>query len=314
MKQKVKASFQWGKMSFFCCCCDIIVKEEKNGSVPSFRSFLRWLSQRATIQREGEHVRNMNRKVSEQPVNEYNSVAAREVLEVADTYLKQADHLIYSYGSKTFLSGYDLYDSEYGGKGNIDCSTFILLVLAGIRYEDSPYSAGTVKNLKLHPFLKMDFTCFEEIPDRYITIAERIGIPEIAGPKGLDMEKAESLGITGEELMAKIKSTGIKRRSVELARFFYDRGELFLNPEYLKPGDIVFYQSSNFFAEASKREMDPLEVTHVGIVSENIQYMFNSSGYYSKERAMEKQLPAVSLSQIFGKRIPVFFARPDYCR
>lgn len=60
----------------------------------------------------------------------------------------------------------------------------------------------------------MEFICFEEIPERYITIAERIGIPEIAGPKGLDLEKAAALGISDEQLMIKIKSTGITRRSV----------------------------------------------------------------------------------------------------
>lgn len=234
------------------------------------------------------------------------------MLAVARTYLQHADHLIYSYGSKTFLSGYDLFDPEYDGRGNIDCSTFVLLVLAGIPYECSPYSTGSVKNLKMQPFVNMDFSCFEQIPEKYMSIAERIGIPEIAGPKGLDLEKAAALGITNEQLMAKIKGSGVKRRSVELARYFFERGELYSNPENLMPGDLVFFQAASFFLDDRQREANPLEVTHVGIVSEETDLMINSSGYYSKELAEEKQLPAVSVSQIFGKRKPVFFARPEY--
>ena len=66
------------------------------------------------------------------PKNKYDPAAARQLLAVADSYRRKADRLIYSYGSKTFLSGYALYDETYDGRGNIDCSTFVLLVLAGV--------------------------------------------------------------------------------------------------------------------------------------------------------------------------------------
>ncbi len=59
-----------------------------------------------------------------------------------------ADKLIYSHGSRTFLSGYDLYDRKHGNRGNIDCSTFVIRVLSGIPYEKSPYAAGTVKGIQ----------------------------------------------------------------------------------------------------------------------------------------------------------------------
>ena len=57
------------------------------------------------------------------------SCICKQLLAVAETYLFHADRLIYSYGSKTFLSGYAIYDEDYDGRGNIDCSTFLLLVL-----------------------------------------------------------------------------------------------------------------------------------------------------------------------------------------
>ena len=250
--------------------------------------------------------------IPEKPKNSYDPVTVIQVLRVAESYLNHSDRLIYSYGSKTFLSGYQLFDPEYGGKGNIDCSTFILLVLAGIPYEDSPYNTGKVNDIKLRPFIDMQFTCFSQIPEKYLSIAERIGIPEIAGPKGLDLEKAAAMGISNEQLMSKIKSTGMTRRTVELARHFHEKGELFLDPDSLMPGDIVFYQADNFFLNPEQKKENPLEVTHVGIVSIDTELMINSSGYYSKERAKEKGLAAVSLSPIVGKRQPVFFARPGY--
>lgn len=254
----------------------------------------------------------MIQKISEQPVNSHDSETVIQILRVAESYLYNADRLIYSYGSKTFLSGYDLFDPEYDGKGNIDCSTFMLLVLAGIPFEDSPYNAGTAKDLKLRPFIDMQFTCFSQIPDKYLSIAERIGIPEIAGPKGLDLEKAAAMGLSNEQLMSKIKGTGITRRTVELAKHFYEKDELFSNPDSIMPGDIVFYQADNFFLNPEQKKENPLEVTHVGIVSMDTEQMINSSGYFSKERAKEKGLSAVSLSPVFGKRTPVFFSRPVY--
>lgn len=250
--------------------------------------------------------------INKKPIGVNDSILVGKVLDVARSYLNHAGDLIYSYGSKTFLSGYDLYDTDYNGRGNIDCSTFILLVLAGIPYDRSPYETGSVKDIKAEPFLDMDFSCFSQIPERYITIAERIGRPEIAGPKGIDMEKAVALGISSEQLMAEIKASGVSRRSVDLAMYFLNKGACFLDEECLMPGDIVFYQSESFFKDAKHKPVSVMEVTHVGIVGENPMEMINSSGYFSKERAMDEGLAAVSVAPVNGKRKPVFYARPCY--
>ena len=77
----------------------------------------------------------------EAPKTAYDPRRAEEILTCAESWLAHADRLVYSYGSRTFLSGYDLY--EPGGRGHIDCSTLVLLVLAGIAYEESPYALGS---------------------------------------------------------------------------------------------------------------------------------------------------------------------------
>ena len=136
------------------------------------------------------------------PKNQYCPDVAKQILTVARTYLDHADRLIYSYGSKTFLSGYELFDPAYNGRGNIDCSTFLLLVLSGITYETSPYSTGTVEGLTpaLVSWAQTDLVDFSNLPKTYIDIAERIGRPYLRCPKGLDIEKAAAMGISIETL------------------------------------------------------------------------------------------------------------------
>ena len=250
----------------------------------------------------------------EKPKNEIDPAGASLVLETARTYFENADHLIYSYGSRTFLSGYDLYDREYDSRGNIDCSTFVLLVLAGIPYERSPYALGSIRGLEPNPLAELDLTCFAEIPSRYTGIAERIGRPYLAGPKGLDLDKAAELGIRTETLREEIRSSGVSRRSVSIAEQFLERDECYSDPQYCQPGDLVFYRSTQFFGDDDSSRPWTETITHVGIIWENTSEMINSSGYLSKERAMAESLPAVSIRPVIGKRSPAFFARPIYRR
>ena len=250
----------------------------------------------------------------ETPKNGFDPVGAALVLETARTYIENADHLIYSYGSRTFLSGYELYDREYDRRGNIDCSTFVLLVLAGIPYERSPYALDSVLGLEPDPIAELDLTCFSEIPSRYVGIAERIGRPYLAGPRGLDLDKAAKLGISTETLRKEIRSSGVSRRSVSLAEQLLKRDECYTDPQYLQPGDLVFYRSTRFFGNDDSSRPWTETITHVGIIWENTSEMINSSGYLSKERAMAENLQAVSIGPVIGKRSPAFFARPIYRR
>ena len=249
--------------------------------------------------------------ISNSPKNKHNPAAAKQLLAVADSYLLHENRLIYSYGSKTFLSGYAIYDEEHDGRGNIDCSTFLLLVLAGVTYEASPYATGTVDGLKPAPvfWAQTGLADFSALPKTYVGIAERIGRPYLSCPKGLDLEKAAALGISVETLGEEIRRCGVVRRSSAIARHYAERSECYSDPAFLQPGDIVFYRSAKFFRDHSDAEA---QVVHVGIVTENTKWMINSSGYLSKERAEAEGLPAVAIAPIFGRREPSFFARPAY--
>ena len=251
-------------------------------------------------------------RIPDKPENEYKKEAADRLLAVAQTYLDNAEKLIYSYGSRTFLSGFALYDPAYGGRGNIDCSTFVLLVLSGIPYEKSPYATGGSQNLNdlRAPWADPALTDFSNLPERFIDIAERIGRPYLAGPKGLDLEKAEAMGISVKTLGEEIRKTGVGRRSEAITRYFLERGECFADPEARQPGDIVFYRNPGFFREGDRKFRTEETITHVGIVWKDTAFMVNSAGYVKKERAEEEGLPAVALAPVYGKRTPAFFARP----
>ncbi len=245
------------------------------------------------------------------PKNEYDPASVKQLLAVAESYLFHADRLIYSYGSKTFLSGYAIYDEDHDGRGNIDCSTFLLLVLAGVPYEASPYATGTVDGLKpaSASWVQIELIDFATLPKTYVDIAERIGRPYLACPKGLDLEKAAALGISVETLGEEIRKSGAVRRSSAIARHYTEHGDCYSDPAFLRPGDIVFYRSAKFFSDRGDEEA---QIVHVGIVTEDTTRMVNSSGYLSKDRAAAEGLPAVAIVPIFGRREPSFFARPAY--
>lgn len=251
--------------------------------------------------------------IQDKPKNKYDPEAAQQLLALAETYLVHADRLIYSYGSKTFLSGYALYDADYEGRGNIDCSTFLLLVLAGIPYDASPYATGRVDDLRpgAQPWVQTGLVDFSELPETYTSIAERIGRPYLDCPKGLDLEKAAAMGISIETMGDEIRKSGATRRSTAIAQHYIENGECFSDPSFLRPGDIVFYRSAEFFKD---RKDEEAQIVHVGIVADDTTLMFNSTGYLSKEKAVAEGLSAVALSPVFGRRVPSFFARPDYGR
>lgn len=250
--------------------------------------------------------------IPKEPAIAYDVQAAKEIIVCAESYLKQADRLIYSYGSRTFLSGYPVFDAEYENRGNIDCSSFVLLVLALIPYEESPYATGTSRNLdvKMKRELPKEVIDFSNLPKRYVDIAERIGRPYLAGPKGLDLNKAEKMGISADMLKEEIRAAGGRRLSASLAKYYLDKGACFQNAARVMPGDIAFFCSEGFLKEGGRIFSADREVVHVGIVSRDTSRMINSSGT-SRKSADKKTMPAVSSVPLFGTRKPAFFARPE---
>ena len=258
-------------------------------------------------------------KIPASPKQPYDREAAGKVLRVARSYLDRTDRLVYSFGSRTFLSGYDVCGAD--GRGFIDCSTFIVLVLAGIPYEESPYASGTAEGLRARPGFGADaghegysvLFDFSDLSEKFIGIAERIGRPYLEGPKGLDLKKAAELGIGMDTLRVEIRAAGGGRRSEQLARYFLEQGACFSDPACRKPGDLAFYLSSGKFTEGEMSFPAERQVNHVGIVSEETGLMINSTGL-SGDGAPWKNagLPGVSVTSVFHEREPAFFARPRY--
>lgn len=65
-----------------------------------------------------------------------------EVLAAARSYYDNRERLIYAYAGKTFLGSGVIWDEDFDRRGNIDCSTYIHLVLQGVHYQDSPFVTG----------------------------------------------------------------------------------------------------------------------------------------------------------------------------
>jgi len=262
--------------------------------------------------------------INNKPENQYDAELAQALLACAKTYLENREHLIYSFGSKTFLAGYDLYDQKYDERGNIDCSTFVLLVLSGIPYEKSPYAAGSVKGFLEESEKQTDagvensmflrdpvLVDFSKLPEQYIPIAERIGHPELAGPKGLDLNKAEEIGLDLKSLVEKIHGSGVVRWSAKIAQYFMDRDACFTDTDSAMPGDLVFFRFPGHFTEGERKFKSNTEISHVGILTEDPSLMINSSGTYKKDRNAGADQPAISIEPVSGKRTPAFFARPN---
>ena len=119
--------------------------------------------------------------IPEAPVIPYRREIVGEILRCAESYLSNAGRLIYSGGGRTCLAGYDIYDKEHENRGNIDCSTYLLLLLAGIPYERSPYATGDTSGLvkAAAPWADPKLSDFSDLPDSYRGVAEVIGRPDL---------------------------------------------------------------------------------------------------------------------------------------
>ena len=200
------------------------------------------------------------------------SKAADSILKAAWSYYKNRSKLIYSGGRRTFLSGWQLYDPVLSGRGNIDCSTYILLVCSGISYEDSPYAAGQEKwNLSDKAFLRNS--------------------DADAVRKGL------------------IKS-GTIRSASDIARYFYVRGCCFTDPACAGPGDLVFFRAKPDKVPYQKHFHGFLCISHVGILTEDLQYL-EATGSQIKPADPDLAVDPIRLTPLSSRKNIVCFARPD---
>ena len=194
-----------------------------------------------------------------------------EVLAAARSYYDNTDRLIYSYAGKTFLSGAPLFGGRYGGRGNIDCSTYMHLVLQGIPYEESPYASGEAESA---------FCSRCEWREKSFAEAIRADAP--------------------------------LRRAFGLAEYYFLMGRAFEDRKKLQAGDLVFYAAPPEAAPYYLAHGAFRAIAHVGMVTEDTEYIYHSTGYPEKEQIARENLPAVQRTHILDGRIPNLFARPSY--
>ena len=215
---------------------------------------------------------------------------ALQVVSVARSYYSVAHEtsaarrlFIYS-GGQTFLDDGQvnvISSGDDNGGAKIDCSTYVHLVLRGIRYSESPYNQNLPNNMFLPDNLQTN-TVYPWVEDA--------------------LAKSYTMSNT---LLSKDNSV-LVRYAADLAAFYWAAGRVFPYKtetiELIRPGDLVFYYKDiNRF----------MHITHVGIVEEDPAYMFNVMADETTENIHEKSVVAYS-HVVQPNRNIAFFARPDY--
>lgn len=134
---------------------------------------------------------------------------AMEAVYVARTYwIARAAGRAFTYtGGQTFLNGAALNNSS--GAGQIDCSTFIHLVMRGITYDKSPYT-NTTANATYNASNLATNTSYTWADD-HIRSSSTIG--------------------------------GMVRYAADLAAYYWTAGRAFKDASQRKPGDLIFHST-----------------------------------------------------------------------
>ena len=134
---------------------------------------------------------------------------AQEAIDVARSYwIARAKGRVFKYSDGyTFLNGANVNDGN--GYGLIDCSTYIHLILRGIRYEDSPYADET-PNVAFNPNDLITNTSYSWADDK-IKLSETIG--------------------------------GMVRYASDFAAYLWMQGRCFTDSSKVKTGDITFHSN-----------------------------------------------------------------------
>ena len=142
------AAGQWNKIEFILDLADMV-----QGSDYFYfnlkSSFVLYMSdfrvENITNKTEGVPISlsRVNEKLVETPTNIQNSNGIIErMIAVAQTYANNVNKLVY--GNR--YTAYDVTMDLVDGKNEIDCSSFANLLVRGIPYEDSRYTAGNTEN------------------------------------------------------------------------------------------------------------------------------------------------------------------------
>ena len=197
----------------------------------------------------------------------------KDLLAVARSYYEAGDKLIYSVKANTFLSGSELFDQEHGGRGRIDCSTYIHLILQGISYEKSPYVSGAADD-----FYRTD------CPWAFREIAELLWA-------GRGQGRRQPL-----------------RRAYQLAKYFWDQGKARTDDKW-RSGDLLFFQvrpeKVDFYLSFDIFQA----IYHIGIAAEDCSEMYESSGNQTVNIEENYNRPGIRMSSVAARRKPLFYVR-----
>lgn len=187
------------------------------------------------------------------------------------------------YGQTTFLSASSNLVNDTYGKGIIDCSTYMHLVLRGISYQNSPYSDTTAS----HCFDREDLTTYTN----FYTWAED--------------NLASSFTLSNSVFL--YTDGKLARSAADLAKYYLSAGRAFpyndRTKNRIRPGDLIFFQ------KPSDNDYSFMQIHHVGMFSYDTTKYFNVTNTES----------VVELSDFVtenppNNRIIAFIARPFYER
>lgn len=236
------------------------------------------------------------------PITQYSEIFENgyygiRAAEVAETYLfaRIMGTDKFAYRTTNIFSVSSTPYVRTGEYGRIDCSAFIGLVLRGITYENSPYAKHTASDSTWSPS--------SELAGMYGTDGWEF--------KELDRQKAglfNNIGISGYSTI---------RFAADLGQYFYkhgyriwdkSQGTLSAMPDTLRPGDLVFWDTSSSAAVDGRF----MSISHVGIVAEDTSRFFQATG---SESAVGQDV--ILYSYFKGNAaLPigsiVLIARPDY--
>ena len=215
---------------------------------------------------------------------------AMQMLRVAKSYRDArwldpaGENKRFTYSQTTFLSDPDNPVNDENGKGKIDCSTYMHLVLRGINYANSPYAH---KEGDAYP-ASYKITAPVETSTAYAWADDSLRC---------------SNTLTNTALTA--KPGKLVRTAAEFAKYYAAAGRIFPytddTKDYVRPGDLIFFRNRG-------NETDRFShIHHIGMVTD-------SAGKYLNVTSDENH-NVVVVSDIESSRSDreiAFIARPFY--
>jgi hypothetical protein len=100
------------------------------------------------------------------------------------------------------------------------------------------------------------------------------------------------------------------RRAHQLAKYYYDRG-LCMTGNYWKPGDLLFFQVRQEKVDHYLSFNIFKAIYHIGIVGEDRDHMYESSGHQTKDVEKNYTEPAIRRSLISERGMPIFYVQSE---